>query len=187
MLINSSAKRGCTGIRAAAALFLAVTLLISAPAGAQEGHRITLGPSATTDDLAAALRESAASVTGPRLESTLSVIPPVSLDLKVEFAFDSAAIAPTWQPLLDRLANALQAQDIQAVRFRVDGHTDARGSDAYNRSLSERRAAAVVDYLSRRGVAAHRLDAKGFGESRLIPGLPGDDSRQRRVEITASR
>jgi outer membrane protein OmpA-like peptidoglycan-associated protein len=72
------------------------------------------------------------------------------------------------------------------LRVRVDGHTDSRGSDAYNQSLSERRAAAVRQVFIDHGIDAGRLEARGFGESR--PAAPNDTPENmrlnRRVEFT---
>ena len=71
----------------------------------------------------------------------------------------------------------------------VGGHTDAKGSDAYNQALSERRAQAVVDALRQRGVATD-MDATGHGEAKPVAPneIGGQDhpaGRQlnRRVEI----
>ena len=53
-------------------------------------------------------------------------------------------------------------------RLRIEGHTDDRGSDAFNEDLSARRAASVMRFLVTQGVAAERLERQGFGESRPI-------------------
>jgi OOP family OmpA-OmpF porin len=75
------------------------------------------------------------------------------------------------------------------LRIRVDGHTDSRGSTAYNQKLSEQRANAVRDFLIAKGVAATRVEAKGFGEAKPI--APNDTAanlqKNRRTEITAIR
>ena len=47
-------------------------------------------------------------------------------------------------------------------------HTDSRGNDAYNLSLSQQRANAVVNYLATKGIARSRMAAKGYGETRLV-------------------
>jgi outer membrane protein OmpA-like peptidoglycan-associated protein len=69
--------------------------------------------------------------------------------------------------------------------IRVEGHTDDRGAEKANLDLSQRRAQAVVAYLVRKGVAAARLEAAGFGEARPI--APNDTAenrgRNRRVEF----
>jgi outer membrane protein OmpA-like peptidoglycan-associated protein len=67
----------------------------------------------------------------------------------------------------------------------VMGHTDSTGSDAYNQTLSERRASAVADYLSIRGVQSARLATRGYGESQPKASNldPAGRSANRRVEI----
>jgi OOP family OmpA-OmpF porin len=81
----------------------------------------------------------------------------------ITFDFDMSDIRAEFEPVLDEAANLLsQCSD---VRVSVEGHTDSRGSDAYNQALSERRAEAVADYLIGQGVDAGRLDTVGMGES----------------------
>ena len=62
----------------------------------------------------------------------------------------------------------------------VGGHTDIRGSDEYNQTLSEKRADAVKNQLINNGVMARRIKAVGYGESRPIS---SDHAMNRRVEI----
>lgn len=67
----------------------------------------------------------------------------------------------------------------------IVGHTDANGTDSYNMSLSERRAAAVVDYLTSQGVMRSRLRPTGRGESEPVATNETEAGRQqnRRVEV----
>lgn len=67
----------------------------------------------------------------------------------------------------------------------VEGHTDAQGTDAYNQSLSERRAAAVLSQLVAGGVAGNRITSKGFGESQPVASndTPAGRQQNRRVEV----
>jgi OOP family OmpA-OmpF porin len=85
------------------------------------------------------------------------------------------------------LAAALEKVPSRAMEIR--GHTDAKGSDAYNQDLSERRAQAVVAALRQRGVA-HDASARGYGESQPVApnevdgkDNPGGRQLNRRVEI----
>jgi outer membrane protein OmpA-like peptidoglycan-associated protein len=85
----------------------------------------------------------------------------------VFFATDQDLILPQSFPVLQAVANVLrQAQQIR--RLAVDGHTDNRGGVAHNQDLSERRARSVVLYLTEQGIAAERLEAHGYGQSRPI-------------------
>ena len=88
----------------------------------------------------------------------------IRLSDRVLFDFAAATLRPDAGPVLDRLARALSGV---TAPLAVNGHTDAKGDDAYNLDLSQRRAAAVVAALQQRGVA-QELAASGFGESQPI-------------------
>lgn len=111
----------------------------------------------------------------------------ITLNDRVLFDFDKADIRPDAAQLLDTLAGALK--QVQAKGMEVRGHTDAKGEDAYNQSLSERRAASVVTALRERG-AAQDASAKGYGETQPVaPNTlenkdnPAGRQLNRRVEI----
>jgi outer membrane protein OmpA-like peptidoglycan-associated protein len=102
---------------------------------------------------------------------------------EITFGVDSANIDVGFRNTLDQVASTLMQYEKTYVD--VLGHTDSTGSDAYNQALSERRASAVADYLSTRGVQSARLAARGYGESQ--PKASNLDaagrSANRRVEI----
>jgi outer membrane protein OmpA-like peptidoglycan-associated protein len=105
-------------------------------------------------------------------------------DLRVTFPFDSAEITPEARQTLDVLGAALLDGRLSADRFEIAGHTDGVGGDSYNTGLSERRAQAVVDYLSEHfDLPRDRLLGRGYGKSYLAD--PDDPSSpiNRRVEI----
>ncbi|MGY0797881.1 OmpA family protein [Lysobacter sp. A286] len=93
---------------------------------------------------------------------------PVSIDLKgVNFDFDKSTLRPDAVAILSEAVQILQRYP--DLKVEVAGHTDSKGTDAYNQSLSERRATAVYDYLSSNGVDASRMvGPNGYGESRPI-------------------
>ncbi len=101
----------------------------------------------------------------------------------ITFATDSANIAPQFRPTLDEVAAVLA--EYPSTYVDVYGHTDSTGSDAYNQGLSERRASAVANYLTSRGVASARLGTRGFGETQPIASNDTEAGRaeNRRVEI----
>ncbi len=107
-----------------------------------------------------------------------------SLDIEIQFQFDSSDIDPRSLADLKALATALSDRSLQGSRFMLNGHTDARGPDLYNQRLSQLRAEAVRSYLvEKHNIDVARLVAVGFGERRLKePGLP-ESSTNRRVEI----
>ena len=86
---------------------------------------------------------------------------------KVYFDTNKATIKKRSFPLLDQVAAYLKTNP-QITKLRIEGHTDNRGKDAYNMTLSQNRANSVRTYLSNRGVADGRMEAKGYGETRFI-------------------
>ncbi len=80
----------------------------------------------------------------------------------------------------------LVLQEFNQTIIVVAGHTDSRGSDAYNQGLSERRADSVAQYLTQKGVAAARIDTVGFGEKHPIADNSTSEGRalNRRVELS---
>jgi len=103
---------------------------------------------------------------------------------KVEFATNSATILPRSYPILDEVVRLLKANpDIKRVA--VQGHTDSRGSRELNARLSQARADSVMRYLTEHGIAASRLEAKGYGPDKPIDTNDTDEGRQRnrRVEF----
>lgn len=85
--------------------------------------------------------------------------------IRVEALFDtdSAVIKPESYEALDRAAALLKR--VPTMRGVIEGHTDSTGSTAYNQRLSERRAAAVSEYLVNKGIDAARIPSQGLGET----------------------
>ena len=106
--------------------------------------------------------------------------------IRVLFAFNSAELTSAATDNLGKVAEALKSSELASYCFRIEGHADNVGGDAYNQSLSERRAESVVQYLAARlGIEPERLLAVGYGESRPIDDNQTDEGRQknRRVQI----
>jgi OmpA-OmpF porin, OOP family len=90
----------------------------------------------------------------------------VTLAADALFDFDKAVLRPEGKAKLDKLS-----ADMKAIKLEVIiavGHADRLGKDAYNQKLSERRAAAVKDYLVSKGVEANRVYAEGKGEKQPV-------------------
>ncbi|MCB1897636.1 MAG: OmpA family protein [Zoogloeaceae bacterium] len=113
--------------------------------------------------------------------------PAEGLALPVQFAFDSAAIQPSATFQLDAVAEGIRLAG-SGVRVMIEGHTDAVGSDDYNRRLSLARAKAVKNYLVyRHGISADQLVVEGLGEAMPIEAGNPFAPRNRRVEFRAAR
>lgn len=108
---------------------------------------------------------------------------PVSFH-SVYFDFDKATLKPEAKAELDRAAKILLENP--ELTLELQGHTDAVGTDAYNKALGERRAKAVFDYLKSKGVAPHRLKVVSYGEAKPVApnNTPQGRAKNRRVDLT---
>lgn len=99
------------------------------------------------------------------------------------FDTGKTTLKPASLEVLDNAAAILNQYKL--ANFYVDGYTDTVGSESLNQRLSEGRAASVVTYLTSKGVAADRLESRGFGEASPIASNKTRDGRKtnRRVEI----
>ncbi|WP_428313024.1 OmpA family protein [Hydrocarboniphaga sp.] len=101
----------------------------------------------------------------------------------VNFDFDKASLTVNAKTILDGVADGLTAAP--DVQVEVGGHTDSKGSDAYNQKLSERRAESVMEYLVGRGIDPGRITSAGYGETQPVADNETDEGRElnRRVEL----
>ena len=114
------------------------------------------------------------------------VAPAPSVNLTVQFATNSADLTPAATRTLDELGRALSSPALAAYRFRIEGHTDTTGSADMNKALSERRAAAVLDYLvAKFSVERTRIETVGMGQDGLLVQTPPqtNEPRNRRVQV----
>lgn len=103
----------------------------------------------------------------------------------ITFAFNSAALTDEARAVLNRQANFIR--QFPEVRFRVYGHTDLVGSNAYNKDPGMRRARAAVAYLSAQGIGTARLEAVvSHGKTQPVIATPGPEQANRRTvtEVT---
>jgi outer membrane protein OmpA-like peptidoglycan-associated protein len=101
----------------------------------------------------------------PQPQPEIVLNQPVKLE-NVYFNLAKWDITPRAAKELDRLAKLLN--DNATWKVEIATHTDSRSSDSYNLKLSQRRAESVVAYLIKKGIGAHRLVAKGYGETKLV-------------------
>lgn len=90
----------------------------------------------------------------------------VSMLGDVLFDFDKAAIRPAAEPTLQDIAKLIKSDSAGTVA--IEGHTDSKGSAAYNKDLSLRRAQAVAQWLASHGVDKARLSVKGLGDTQPV-------------------
>lgn len=98
-------------------------------------------------------------VTGTDLAKVLNI--PI-----IYFDFDKSNIRQDAQVELEKVLAVLD--QYPNIRLEIRSHTDSRGNDAYNKGLSQRRATSTLKYLVENGIPESRLQAVGFGESRLV-------------------
>src|SRR5690606_38044723 len=168
----------------AAAIALAVVLAAPPQAAAQQAlsadelvQRLTPGKDARGTQLRTrGLR--------PVTEEPKAAEAAPSVDLEIRFAFASAELTEEARQVLDQVGAALKEPPLESYRFKLVGHTDAVGSDAYNLALSAERAAAVRDYLkSRFGVSEDRLESIGMGKTQLRDPDNPTSAVNRRVQV----
>ncbi len=106
----------------------------------------------------------------------------------VYFDFDKSTLRPEGKEALNEVVTKLNKY--QSLEVLLTAHTDSRGSDEYNFSLSDRRAKSAIDYIIEQGIAENRLSSKGYGETQLVNecsnGVPCSKEKHqqnRRVEL----
>jgi outer membrane protein OmpA-like peptidoglycan-associated protein len=128
----------------------------------------------TTRSLATAEREKIATIAENKPK----------IDLEINFEYNSAIIGSKALPQVNALGQALTSADLKGGTFILAGHTDAKGGDSYNQSLSERRADAVKHYLTNK----YRIDSKnlvtvGYGKMQLKNSSDPFAAENRRVQV----
>lgn len=102
----------------------------------------------------------------------------------IYFDFNKTTLKPESFTELNKVVDFLQSNP--TVEIEIAGHTDSKGTDEYNNTLSQGRSQSVVDYLVQQGIDMARLTAKGYGESKPIDtnDTPEGQANNRRVEFT---
>ena len=109
---------------------------------------------------------------------------PPSMNLNINFEFDSAALTSDGKVLVGNLGRALKDPRLAGQKFIIEGHTDGKGTDAYNKALSERRAETVKkELIAQHGADASHLEAIGFGKTQLLDKANAESWVNRRVKV----
>jgi outer membrane protein OmpA-like peptidoglycan-associated protein len=146
---------------------------IGALVGGLAGHQI----GAYMDRQEQALRAAIGASEAASIQRTQNVLT-ATFKSDLFFDFDSSTLKPGAYAEIGRVADVLNSYPQTTIR--VEGHTDATGSEAYNQQLSEKRAEAVKRALTQRGVDPRRIQTVGFGESQPIS---SSNAVNRRVNI----
>jgi len=103
---------------------------------------------------------------------------------KVMFDYNKATIKAESHELLNDVAEVIK-ENPTIEKIRVEGHTDSDGSDKYNKTLSQKRADSVKEFLVKAGIPAEKLEAVGYGEEKPIADNTTDEGKEknRRVEF----
>ncbi len=157
----------------------AVTTSPSSAPSTDDGAARRLREQFVRDSLAKAQADAAA-----RAASASEVVNLRSLlEAAVRFEYDASELTDDGRVALDAKLPILRTNT--ALRIRIAGHTDSRGSDEYNLALGLRRASSARKYLADRGIAVGRIDVVSFGEER--PAASGEDdgswAQNRRAEF----
>ena len=190
-------------LSAAVALFAAAGMGFAAEQPSEDQIRDALRPKKITRSMGANPEEAARNAENERFLQTLRTkrtrslsmgerqkvaaiaADKPSIDIEIRFDYNSAKIGPQAVPALTQLGRALTSPDLSGGVFLLAGHTDAKGGEAYNQDLSDRRAEAVKNYLVQKfGVASDNLVAVGYGETRLKDQSNPLAEENRRVQVS---
>lgn len=179
------------------AIFL-LTLLSASSAIAQEKQKIgdlqlkVIDLVFRVTDLSGNLIDVGGKIEDMRVNETSTEMT-IDLAADVLFEFDSAEIRPVAEETLQKAATLVRER--ARGNGRIEGHTDAKGDDAYNLRLSQKRAEAVRDWFLRQGVNNVQFSVEGFGEKKPVAAnttLDGVDDpagrrKNRRVQIVVRK
>ena len=171
----------------------ALLLLLASPgAGVQEQELPTSGVTFKVIDIVFKVESFGGQVIDLQVKETATEVR-IELAADVLFDFDKATLLPKAEDTLKKAAEFIRQRAAGVVR--IEGHTDAKGDDAYNQRLSERRAESVQKWFARNGLARVRFSSRGFGKTQPVApntkpdGADDPEGRQknRRVEIVIGK
>ncbi len=156
--------------------------VIGGTAGAIMGKYMDKQAAEIEEEIPGATVEKVAGVDAETGETvTESIV--VTFDSGVLFGFNSSDLTTASRLELDRMAGIFTRYPDTDIK--VDGHTDSKGTDAYNQTLSEQRAASVANYLVQDGISRSRIVTRGYGESQPVATNDTEEGRaaNRRVNV----
>lgn len=106
----------------------------------------------------------------------------INFNSGVLFGFNKTDLTPASVKSIEELSTILNKYPDTNVL--IEGHTDSKGSDAYNQTLSERRAGVVSEYLKNKDIAASRLKTVGYGENQPVASNETDEGRTQNRRVT---
>jgi OOP family OmpA-OmpF porin len=106
----------------------------------------------------------------------------IEIDEKIQFAKGEATILAESHSLLDEVVEVFK-ENPQIKKVSIEGHTSSEGGALLNRTLSENRAKAVVEYLVSKGIEAERLQAKGFGPDTPLAENDTEENREKNLRV----
>ena len=120
----------------------------------------------------------------PKTEKVLET-QSITLDANAFFDFNKDNLKPAGVQSLNELVAQIQSNQANVQKIIIIGHTDSKGSDAYNQRLSERRALTVGNYLVQQGIPQGMIEAYGEGERNPVADNSTEEgrARNRRVEV----
>jgi OmpA-OmpF porin, OOP family len=119
----------------------------------------------------------------PAPPAPVAVKQSITIQAEALFDFDKSVVKPAGKKSIDEAIAKMKQLDVEVII--ATGHTDSRGTDAYNQKLSERRATAVKNYMVSQGIPAAKISTLGKGETQPVATNKTDAGRakNRRVDI----
>src|SRR5688572_13110100 len=106
----------------------------------------------------------------------------VDFNEKILFGYDKSDLNNSAESNLDKLVSILK--DYPDTNLEIQGHTDSKGTDKYNQTLSERRASSVASYVRGGGINSSRITIKGYGETAPVADNDSEDGRAQNRRVT---
>jgi OmpA-OmpF porin, OOP family len=159
---------------------------VKADAEAAEFSRLVAEAKKKADAAAVTAAAAAAAATAAKIKACQDTVNQAATSGPLRFRTASATLAKDSTDTLDRLVTAVKA--CPWAKLRIEGHTDADGDPAENKLLSENRAKAVTDYLTKAGIETARLTPVGLGQTKPVaPNDTGENkAKNRRIDFVVS-